>query len=358
MQKAELAKNKAATELSMGWFLKVAIALIALGFVAAVFGLGRMNTEPNGAFSLTNLSAYGSFLQGAVGSLWSLAGLMLIYVAFLGQKLQLLHQNAELEDQQNQFQLQQESLKRQNFEAYFFQLLNFQKDITSQLRFTRRISAATTKDFDGKACFTPLLHDLRNLWVAAKFQLEQRIYSDLKRELGPEGTAKIREIAQQQTNATIESQDLNKTLDEKLFRLTTEQLFHANLWKEIMREIETLAPDRLREQLVSREFVAKCSADAAATTSKYLGHYVRTLYHIFKFVKESDIPAIDKRRYTSLARAQLSADELVLLFYNCLAPVGAKFKPLVEEFGLFEHLDKNTLFENGHDKLYLDPAYV
>jgi len=31
-----------------------------------------------------------------------------------------------------------------------------------------------------------------------------------------------------------------------------------------------------------------------------LGHYFRTLYHIFKFVKTSDIT--DKRRYTTLAR--------------------------------------------------------
>jgi hypothetical protein len=39
---------------------------------------------------------YGDFVGGVVASIWSLAGLMFIYVAFLGQKLQLLLQQLEL----------------------------------------------------------------------------------------------------------------------------------------------------------------------------------------------------------------------------------------------------------------------
>ena len=42
---------------------------------------------------------YGSYLQGTVASLWSLAGTLLIFVAFLAQKQQLLRQQIELEEQ-------------------------------------------------------------------------------------------------------------------------------------------------------------------------------------------------------------------------------------------------------------------
>ena len=45
-----------------------------------------------------------------------------------------------------------------------------------------------------------------------------------------------------------------------------------------------------------------------------LGHYFRNLYHIFKFIKNSEEK--DKNGYASILRSQLSNDELLLLFYN------------------------------------------
>src|SRR5438309_1901831 len=43
-----------------------------------------------------NLNLLGDFLGGSVASVWSLAGLFFIYVAFLGQKQQLLNQQLEI----------------------------------------------------------------------------------------------------------------------------------------------------------------------------------------------------------------------------------------------------------------------
>lgn len=68
-----------------------------------------------------------------------------------------------------------------------------------------------------------------------------------------------------------------------------------------------------------------------------LGHYFRVLYNAVKFVHKSDVS--NKRFYTNLIRAQLSSDELVLLFFNCLTQWGSeKFKPLVEEYALLKTL--------------------
>jgi hypothetical protein len=72
-------------------------------------------------------------------------------------------------------------------------------------------------------------------------------------------------------------------------------------------------------------------------------------------VKTSDVQ--DKRRYTSLARAQLSQYELALLFYNGISPLGEKFKPVIEEFGLLENLDETLLFEPGHEEFYDQKAF-
>lgn len=76
-----------------------------------------------------------------------------------------------------------------------------------------------------------------------------------------------------------------------------------------------------------------------------LGHYFRTIYNIVKFVNNSDVG--NKKFYTNILRAQLSDPETSLLFYNCLSLNGAaKFKPLVEEYGLLKNVD----FECLNDK--------
>jgi hypothetical protein len=86
-----------------------------------------------------------------------------------------------------------------------------------------------------------------------------------------------------------------------------------------------------------------------------LDHYFRNLYHIVKFIDQSGVKV--PRRYTALVRAQLSPPELMLLFYNGLSARGEKFKPLMEKYSLFEHLDDAELPLPGHKALYDGRAY-
>jgi hypothetical protein len=48
---------------------------------------------------------------------------------------------------------------------------------------------------------------------------------------------------------------------------------------------------------------------------------------------------------------------LTLLFYNCVTPLGDKFKLLVEEFGLLENLEKSLLIDPEHANFYDASAY-
>ncbi|MNG00741.1 hypothetical protein D3C84_836880 [compost metagenome] len=74
-------------------------------------------------------------------------------------------------------------------------------------------------------------------------------------------------------------------------------------------------------------------------------HYFRFLYHMLKFIKNSDIKEDDKHKYASILRAMLSAYELVFVFYNALHPNGnTHFKPLVEYFSFLKNMDKSLLF--------------
>ena len=54
------------------------------------------------------------------------------------------------------------------------------------------------------------------------------------------------------------------------------------------------------------------------TFQPHIGHYFRNLYQILRFINDSPSEVEDKKLYGRLVRAQLSSDELFLLFYNCL----------------------------------------
>ncbi|MDM0015096.1 putative phage abortive infection protein [Variovorax sp. J22P168] len=69
-----------------------------------------------------------------------------------------------------------------------------------------------------------------------------------------------------------------------------------------------------------------------------LGPYFRSLYHIFKFIKNADLPYAQKVSYSNIARSTLGKGHLLLLALNCLSKYGGGFKPLVEEFGLLKHI--------------------
>ena len=103
-----------------------------------------------------------------------------------------------------------------------------------------------------------------------------------------------------------------------------------------------------------------------ANYQPYVGHYFRHLYNVVKFVHEHEFfdrkewkkkECKEKKRYTNFIRAQLSSDELGLLFYNCLSKRGAKFRDLVEKYALFKDMPSEVLIDEEHRKLYAPSAY-
>lgn len=134
---------------------------------------------------------------------------------------------------------------------------------------------------------------------------------------------------------------------------TTKSRDCFKVWFERLKNIhahDAAYPEGKALQTVQAIY-AKFYADHQAE----LGHYFRHLYHIIKFIKES--PVEDKKRYTSLVRAQLSAYEHLMLFYNCLSTLGTeKFKPLVEEFALLENLPEQLLIMPAHHRPLYSPA--
>ncbi len=108
-----------------------------------------------------------------------------------------------------------------------------------------------------------------------------------------------------------------------------------------------------------------------------LSQYYRNMYQILKLVdgfkmfagdeqtgKRSSrlvrLEYLNRRQYSNILRAQLSDDELKLLFFNCITPYGAGLKVYTEQYSLLKHLQvskfldgKRSLFE-----LYKETAYA
>jgi hypothetical protein len=108
-----------------------------------------------------------------------------------------------------------------------------------------------------------------------------------------------------------------------------------------------------------------------------LSQYYRNLYQILKLVdgfkvftgedqaarrsyRHLRIEYFQRRQYSNILRAQLSDDELKLLFFNCLTPYGAGLKVYVEQYSLLKHLQKSKfLNKKAHlFGVYEDTAYA
>ena len=69
----------------------------------------------------------------------------------------------------------------------------------------------------------------------------------------------------------------------------------------------------------------------------FIGHYLRTLYNMMRYIDEQG--GEQRAMYARLVRAQLSSNELNLLFFNGLSKWGQdKMKPLIEKYALLKHL--------------------
>lgn len=75
------------------------------------------------------------------------------------QREELAHTRKEIKGQKEQLHAQDQTLKKQNFENSFFQLLNSHNNIVSSLHIR---GAGSSADFDGRGCFAKFRQDL---WV-------------------------------------------------------------------------------------------------------------------------------------------------------------------------------------------------
>jgi len=247
---------------------------------------------------LSNIAAAGAFGDkfGAVNSIFSGLAFGGIIFTILLQKKELRLQREELRETREVFIIQNETLENQKFENTFFQMLNLFHSIINTLEIRRNNDKEVL--YRGRDCFKYFVKQLKK-----------------------EETTTIDSY-----NSFVNIKDFNQEVRNS-----------SNL---TLIEIQGIY-DAVYQKHKSN-----------------LSHYFRTLYHIIKFIDESEIK--DKRKYISITRAQLSSYEQVLLYYNCIHPNGNKrFKSLIEKYSLLHNIDSNELLHISHYKndFYLESAF-
>ena len=164
-------------------FNKITWFFVVIGFVIVAFGCYQYSNTANveNAFKLNEL---GDFFAGSVASAWSLAGLLFIYVAFLGQKQQMIYQQIELSNnhyeiqvtrediknqtdqlggQKRQLEIQNQNSKIQQFETTFFNLFNTYNQICSSMSHSIQGLRGNTIIFTGKKVLTEYVLDFNRI---------------------------------------------------------------------------------------------------------------------------------------------------------------------------------------------------
>jgi hypothetical protein len=146
------------------------------------------------------------------------------------------------------------------------------------------------------------------------------------------------------------------------------EMFYENQKNMILPNYFLLNPDEaIRKYVVKteeRNCLRKSIVDAMSTQNRILlSQYFRNIYQILKLVDNFKVDVDDdgftknkkvrrlkrveyfqRRQYCNILRAQLSDEELKMLFFNCLTESGEGLKFYLEKYSLLKHLDRNDFF--------------
>lgn len=170
--------RKTLTERNSKILLWIGVFLFVSGIVVFIY---REKIGFNTEVDATKVAQFGDFIGGVVGSLWSLAGVILFYVALTEQRkdiqinretleTQVLALNQQIEEFRLQteelsetrkvFQEQSETLKIQRFENTFFQLLSLHHELVDKLNFNH-FSYAGQQPLEKREVLSGAMSDLK-----------------------------------------------------------------------------------------------------------------------------------------------------------------------------------------------------
>lgn len=286
----------------LSWTYVAAIIIAVIAFVGLVICTVLIFTSP---FDLAALEKYGSFVGGFIGSLFSMAGFLLLFEAIVQQ---------------------QRIFEKQQFESKFFDLLKIHRENMSEMR--KRIPIKGDKYEEGRRVFVlmrkefgELIEIVRNLNAQEPKPLPEKEVANLAYLVFYFGVSE-----------TLFNKGQNQTT------ILREKLLTANHNEAFVNKLIDTCSQYMDEE---NQYI-KFNGNQAR-----LGHYFRHLFQVVKFVDQSKIVnESEKYFYLKTLRAQLSSHEQLLLFYSVISEIGRSWLEPVNYISKYR-LIKNLPLERG-----------
>ncbi|MFK4313135.1 MULTISPECIES: putative phage abortive infection protein [unclassified Bacillus (in: firmicutes)] len=309
----------------------------------------------------------------------------------------------QAEEAKKETQITNETMKRQQFETTFFNMINLHHNILKELRYNDKV---------GRDAISEFYAELKGIYINS-------IYREHKLSILKEGDIeKLNELTIQFLIAQRLSEYEKNIIEvhcnplwvqgyythfdkEKFSELQAvrnagnDELwnkFEDNLIKSFDRDIKDNREECIKvldsydlkwygeqkkEIQIKHEFITKFENEyyvETLTSLKYsayerlykehenvIGHYYRNLYRIVKLIQNNTFDSEsheqdneEKRKYRGILRAQLSSFELLMLFYNIsYSEKGKNFKKLIAGINFFDdHLiEEDFIWKNDVKEL-------
>lgn len=289
---------KATKNILIGVLIGLGIAgSVLIGFYLA-FGL--MNQE---VIKLMEASYVGTLLAGAA----SILGVYLLYLTYQSQKKEL--------------QATQEALRLQKIDTAFFNMLSLLLEIINAM-------SDNAKDRQG----SPTIVTGRAYLKFAINNLHSKYFKDYSK------------INRRPNLVTGKFNEYSLPLDY-YEKLAAEEPIDDVINYKISESFELLLSE-----------VSDCYEEFYKRHQQNLGHYFRYVYNIIKYVVDpaNRLSESDQQKYLGILQAQLSNDEMGLIFYNVLSKHGKttkgeyRFLKWLDKFKLLENMDVQSLKDEWH----------
>jgi hypothetical protein len=382
------------SEIGIKGFTSLGILLIIVAIIMP-FGIrDYFKSRVKNYETIAELGPIGDFIGGTTVAFLTAASVFLLLATIIMQRKeikisqesikQLVKQTEasveQAEESRKEAQITNETMKKQQFETTFFNMINLHHNILNEVK---------VEHLTGRAAIEKLYEDLANRYNSSVYDeyvedlieralagdekqlddLARQVYMDYELsfyisefeqyfspnidEDGEVDTTEYDsffESIENGTNKDWNSREKQHLLDyeqhikgnkeeyKNILNRVNFKYFNANLSNEYI--------DIFNEEFINNpktELKIRAYEEVYKEFENEIGHYYRNLYRLVKLIQsekfhsDEKLDELEKRKYRGILRAQLSSFELLMIFYNVVySKKGEKFKDILRSTNFFD----------------------
>ena len=260
----------------LAWILLIIGAIIALCFLA----LNNANYEIGKDFDYNKTGQFGDYIGGVVGTVFALAGTILVFASFVQQQ----HRNTI-----------------ESFEKNYFEMLRVHEDIVREM---------TYEDKTSRDVFPLAIDHLRDYYISS---LEELKLLEKLLDVGEFDEDKDKPIFIQ----FYKERDIEVVA---MFLSMGILYYGTEKFSLSLKEGDPL-------RIISEKVAENIPNYGYEPMGNILGHYYRQMYQAVNYIlKTKWLKECERYDYVKLLRAQLSDYEQMMLYYNSMSVNGSSWR--------------------------------